>query len=176
MTVVELINDLEKYGVTVSLGINCKSDKKALPEAEELMRRLSDMRNEVIGHLTAERFVPLDDTVALPHEWGFNKKMKNYILDAPHEILGCIKVGHSALFGLLWCFKALCFIRNDKELYGQLEAAVRERYGFDFNEYNDTWHEFEQLRHNPQSSNMAQADIDRYERLRAKVIEMGAIP
>jgi len=66
MNVGHIIESLDKCGVIVELGINLKSGQKPPPEAEPLIKMLSDRREGVIDHLLAGRFVPLPDSAKIP--------------------------------------------------------------------------------------------------------------
>ena len=175
MTVSQIIEALDKYGVGVELGLKFTSITKPSPEAETLMQTLANKRDETVDHLITEQFFDLPADVALPSEWTMSPAMKKFVLEAPTDIIAAFKNGHSLYFLLLIAFKALCFVRGGKELYMQLETILRERHGFDYDTYYTNWSRYIELRDNPPSlKEMTDTIIAEYANLIKGLKEMGA--
>ena len=136
MNIEQLIKNLNSFGVSVSLGLDLDYSKRPLPETEELIHLLNKNRVEVIEHLISNRFVAISEDVCLPSEWVMSNSMKKYVINTPSDVLKAIECGHSPLFCLLWCLKALCIINMRKGLYRSLVDAMQSHYGYDHGEYS----------------------------------------
>jgi len=145
MDTFEIIGQLEKMGFTFQLAIDYEFDGEPTAETETLLAQLADDREAAIDYLLSQRFVPLPDSFLLPSEWALNDATKRYILGAAENILGSIESGHSPIFGLLWCFKALAFIKGGKPLYERLESVVNDAYGYDRSQYDADWRRYDEL-------------------------------
>ena len=145
MDAFEMISRLEEIGFAFRLAIDYEYGGEQTEETETLLAQLADDREAAIEYLLSQRFAPLPDSFALPIEWTLNDATKRYILDAAENILGSIERGHSPLFGLLWCFKALAFIRGGKSLYERLESAVHNAYDYDQTQYAADWRRYNEL-------------------------------
>ena len=148
METFEIIGQLEELGFTFRLAIDYEFDGELTPEANELLHQLADDREAAIDCLLSRRFVSLDD-IAIPAEWNLNAAMKNYVLESAGNILEAVEHGHSPLFGLLWCFKALCFIRGGESLYTRFVGVLHDAYGFDFALYDADWRRYVELQNVP---------------------------
>ena len=69
MTVGAIIEALDNLGVNVELGISCNSKMKPDPEAESLIKMLSDQRDAAIDYLLIGKLVPLPDDTKLPAQF-----------------------------------------------------------------------------------------------------------
>ncbi|MCL2046121.1 MAG: hypothetical protein FWG88_07025 [Oscillospiraceae bacterium] len=109
-TVDNAIEQLEEMGLVFQLAVDYEYRGDRNDEIDALIATLANDREAVLDNLLARRFVPLPDDLLLPPEWVLNAAMKQFILDAGEDLLDCIVKGHSALWVLLWAFRALCFL------------------------------------------------------------------
>ena len=87
MNIPALIETLDRFKITVELGINCKSERKPPPEAEELMRMLTGRREETIDHLLQGRFVPLPSNTPIPAGWRDGDQRTKQMFRAAYDAL-----------------------------------------------------------------------------------------